>query len=86
MTQQATFTRRAVRDCQRIGVDEDEARDVLDSPDYVRESPDPGDPETVFVYSVRGVDQDLALVVTWQQLADRRLVRRVSLLRRDEFA
>jgi hypothetical protein len=85
MTQQATFTARASRDCQRIRVDEDEARDVVDDPDHFREWPDPGDPDTVFVYSVRTLSEDRALVVTWRQLADRRLVYRVSLLHPSEF-
>jgi hypothetical protein len=66
-------------------VDEDDARDVIDNPDVVQERPDPEDPQTVFVYSVRRLSDDLALVVTWHQLTDRRLVDRVSKLHPDEL-
>jgi hypothetical protein len=85
MTYYATFTARASRDCQRYRVDEDEARDVIDNPDNVQERPDPGDPHTVLVYAVRKLSAELALVVTWHQLTDRRLVDRVSLLHPDEL-
>ena len=85
MTQQATFTTRASRDCGKIGVDEDEARDVIDNPDYVREHRDHEDPDTVFSDSVRRLPDDYVLVVTWRQLADRRHVKRVLLLHRDEL-
>ncbi len=85
MTQQATFTTRAVRDCLKIGVDEDEARDVIDNPDYVREHHDREDPDTLFYDSVRRLSEDYALVVTWRQLADRRQVYRVLVLHRDEL-
>src|SRR5438105_3434846 len=94
MTYYASFTARAHRDCRRIAngadprarcVDEDLARDVIDNPDLQQERPDPGDPQTVYVYSVRRLFDDLALVVTWHQMADRRLVDRVSLLHPDEL-
>lgn len=85
MTQHATFTARARRDCRRIGVDEDEARGVIDNPDVAELRPDPGDPHTVFVYSVRRLSEDLALVVTWRSLIDRQLIYRVSLVHPDEL-
>jgi len=85
MTQYVELTARARRDCARISVDEDEARDVVDSPDRVEERPDPGDPSKVFSYSVRRLTEDAVLVVTWEQLADRRRAYRVSLLHPDEL-
>ena len=84
MTQQATFTDRARRDCLKIDVDEDEARDVIENPDYERQHHDLDDPNTVFTDSVRQLPKDYLLVVTWEQLADRRLVYRVFLIHRDE--
>ena len=78
MTQHATFTLRAVRDCRRYGVDEEEVREVLDHPIAERREPDPGDPDTVFVYSVGRLSDGRALEVMWEQQADRRLVRRVT--------
>jgi hypothetical protein len=86
VTQQATLTQRAVRDCARVGIDEDEVRDALERADLVKEATDPGDPDTIFMYSVFVVDDDRALVITWEQLAARQLVRRVSLLSKDEFS
>ncbi len=80
MTQQASFTKAAVRDCRRYGVDDDEARDVLDNPERTRAEPDPGDPATVFNYSLGRLPDGRWLEVTWERLSDRRRVRRVLVL------
>lgn len=85
MTQQATFTDRAKRDCRKIDVDEDDAREVIDNPDDERQHRDREDPDTVFTDSVRRLPKDYLLVVTWRQLTDRRHVYRVLLIHRDEL-
>lgn len=80
MSKYAGFTRSAVRDCRRYGVDEDEARDVLDNPEGRRTEADPGDPSTVFEYSLGRMADGRWLEVTWEELADQRRVRRVIVL------
>ena len=85
MAEQTTFTRAARSNCLRIGLEEDEARNVVDFPDEEFDHPDRLDPETVFSYSARYLPADMVLVVTWRQLADRKLASRVKMISRDDY-
>jgi hypothetical protein len=79
-----TFTQLAVRDCQRYGIDREEVEAVVNSPDFEpRTEQDSGDPQTEFTYSVGAIDNGRWIQVTWQQLADRILIRRACVLEDD---
>ena len=76
MSQHPIFTKRARRDCERCGTDEDEVRDLIASPSpaNVHEKPDPGDPATVFVYIRAPYGDGGTLEVTCDPRPDGRLL------------
>lgn len=85
MSQHPIFTRLARRGCERCGVEEDEVRDLIDSPSpaTVQERPDPGDPATVLRY-IRAPHGSGTLEATCESRPDGRLlVRRVIVFSED---
>jgi len=82
MTQRVTFTERARRDCRKVGVTEDDAREAIDNPEKERQHRDGDD---VFIDSVRGLSKKELLVVTSLQQVDGLLVYRVFRIHRDEL-
>ncbi len=85
MSQYATFTRNASKDCRRFGVDEEEVRELLDAPDtaVVPGSAEPDDPNWVWHHALGRLEDGLVVEVTFVPRPDRRLVYRVRVLPAD---
>lgn len=79
------FSKQARRDCGRIGLEEDDASNVVDYPDEDFARPDRFAAGMTLHYFARHLDEDKVLVVTCREQADRWHALRVSVIGDDDY-